>query len=489
MFNNLEREERHLEHHKNRTLYARALFGCLLWVLAGTASVWAQSSAGLESVLARLSGSLETLSEQVGPAVVQVFSTGYSTALGNAESNFFNREQSSGSGVILDPEGYILTNAHVVQGARRVQVLLARSLLDTAGGSSILKPRGEILEAQIVGIDRETDLAVLSIPGKELPFLELGDSDELRQGQLVLAFGSPFGLENSVTLGVVSSVARQFQLEEPVVYIQTDAPINPGNSGGPLVDVYGKVMGINTFIVSQSGGNEGVGFAVPSNIAKNVFTQIRSTGRVVRGEIGVYAQTVTATLAEGLGLPQEWGVVLGDVLPGGPADMTGLKVGDLILALNGKVMENGRQFDVNLYGHGVGDLVTLNVLRGSQKLTFQVRVIEREDDFGHLLEGVTPENSLVPKLGILGLDIDGQIAQILFPPRKLGGVLIAARSSGSPYWQAEFLPGDVIYSINDHEITSLASLRARLAELQTGDPVVVQVQRQETLRFIAFEIE
>lgn len=478
-----------MEHHKNRTLYVLGLSGYLFVVLAGSASVWAQSSAGDESALVRLSDSLESLAEQVGPAVVQIFTTGYNTTPGNPESNLLSREQNSGSGVILDPEGFILTNAHVVQGARRVQVLLARSLRGTPGGTSLLKPRGKLVEAQIVGMDQETDLAVLRIPDRGLPFLELGDSDELKQGQLVLAFGSPFGLENSVTLGVVSSVARQFQPEDPVVYIQTDAPINPGNSGGPLVDAHGKVMGINTFIVSQSGGNEGVGFAVPSNIAKNVFTQIRSTGRVARGEIGVYAQTVTAALAEGLGLSQEWGVVLGDVLPGKPADMTGLKVGDLILALNGKIMENGRQFDVNLYGQGIGDLVSLEVLRGSQKLTFRVRVIEREDDFGHLLEMVTPENSLVPKLGILGLDIDGQIAKILFPPRKLGGVLIAARSPGSPYWQAEFLPGDVIYAINGKEITSLASLRARLAELQTGDPVVVQVQRQETLRFIAFEIE
>lgn len=478
-----------MEHHRNRTLSVLGLSGYLFVVLAGSASVWAQSSAGNESALVRLSGSFESLSEQVGPAVVQIFATGYNTTLGNTESTLLSREQSSGSGVILDPEGFILTNAHVVQGARRVQVLLARSLRGTAGGTSLLKPRGRMVEAQIVGMDQETDLAVLRIPDRELPFLELGDSDELKQGQLVLAFGSPFGLENSVTLGVVSSVARQFQPEDPVVYIQTDAPINPGNSGGPLVDAHGKVMGINTFIVSQSGGNEGVGFAVPSNIARNVFTQIRSTGRVSRGEIGVYAQTVTAALAEGLGLSQEWGVVLGDVLPGKPADMTGLKVGDLILALNGKIMENGRQFDVNLYGHSIGDLVSLEVLRGSQKLTFRVRVIEREDDFGHLLEMVTPENSLVPKLGILGLDIDGQIAKILFPPRKLGGVLIAARSPGSPYWQAEFLPGDVIYAINGKEITSLASLRSRLAELQTGDPVVVQVQRQETLRFIAFEIE
>ena len=190
-----------MEHHRNRTLSVLGLTGYLFVVLAGSASVWAQSSAGNESALVRLSGSFESLSEQVGPAVVQIFATGYNTTLGNTESTLLSREQSSGSGVILDPEGFILTNAHVVQGARRVQVLLASSLRGTAEGASLLKPRGRMVEAQIVGMDQETDLAVLRIPDRELPFLELGDSDQLKQGQLVLAFGSPFGLENSVTLG------------------------------------------------------------------------------------------------------------------------------------------------------------------------------------------------------------------------------------------------------------------------------------------------
>ncbi len=163
-----------MEHHKNRTLSVLGLSGYLFVVLVGTASLWAQSSAGNESALVRLSGSFESLSEQVGPAVVQIFATGYNTTLGNTESTLLSREQSSGSGVILDPEGFILTNAHVVQGARRVQVLLARSLRGTAGGTSLLKPRGRMVEAQIVGMDQETDLAVLRIPDRDLPFLELG---------------------------------------------------------------------------------------------------------------------------------------------------------------------------------------------------------------------------------------------------------------------------------------------------------------------------
>ncbi len=478
-----------MEHHKKSTWGVLGLAGCLLLVSFGTISSLAQSSAESEPALARLSSSFEALSQRISPAVVQILATGYRSAVGSSQSSLLSRQRSGGSGVILDREGYIVTNAHVVEGASRVQVLLARSLRGTPEGTSILKARGEMVEAEVVGIDRETDLAVLRIAERDLPFVELGDSDEVKQGQLVLAFGSPFGLENSVPLGVVSAVARQFQPEDPMVYIQTDAPINPGNSGGPLVNAKGEAVGINTFIFSQSGGNEGLGFAVPSNIVKSVFTQLRERGRVARGQIGVSAQTVTTTLAEGLDLPQEWGVILGDVLPGGPADMAGLKVGDLILALDGKVMENGRQFDVNLYQRAIGDLVSLDVLRSSQKLAFRVRVIEREDDYGLFAEMVTPEKSLVPKLGILGLDIDGQIAKILFPPRRLGGVLVAARSGNFLYWQEGFLPGDVIYSINGTEISSLASLRAMVAEFETGDPVVVQVQRQETLRFITFEIE
>jgi serine protease Do len=448
----------------------------------------APSSAKPEMALDHLSRSLETLSERIGPAVVQVFATGYRPVTG-PKSSLLSKRRSGGSGVILDPEGYVVTNAHVVEGARRVQVLLAISPSDIPQKASILRSRGKLVEARVVGIDRETDLAILRIPERDLPFLELGDSDELKQGQLVLAFGSPFGLENSVTLGVVSSVARQFRPEDPVVYIQTDAPINPGNSGGPLVDALGRVVGINTFIFSRSGGSEGLGFAVPSNIVKNVFTQILTNGRVGRGEIGAHAQTVTPALAAGLKLPQEWGVILGDVFPWGPADMAGLRVGDLILTLDGKVMENGRQFDVNLYRRASGDIVTLEVLRGSRRFVFRVRVSLREEDFSSLAGMVTPDDNLVPQLGILGIEIDSRIAKRLLPPRKLGGVLVAARSAHSAYWQEAFLPGDVIYAINGKAITSLSGLRATLADLKTGDPMAVQVQRGGTLRFIALELD
>ncbi|MFQ5864481.1 MAG: trypsin-like peptidase domain-containing protein [bacterium] len=453
----------------------------------------AQSASDKNSIFAlnTLSGDFEALSERVSPSVVQIFAMMYVPvqAVGSISSNLLTRQRSSGSGVILDPDGYIITNAHVVEGARRLQVVLAASSEDKTQGHSILKARGKIVGAQIVGIDRETDLAVLKIQEKNLPFLQLGDSDELRQGQLVLAFGSPLGLENTVTLGVISSIARQFLPEDPMIYIQTDAPINPGNSGGPLVDTNGRVVGINTLIFTQSGGSEGIGFAAPSNIVRNVFEQIRNTGRVRRGVIGAHAQTITPTLAAGLGLPQNWGVVLGDVYPDGPADKAGLKVGDVILTLDGKVMENGRQFDVNLYRRSIGDLVTLELLRGTQKLTVQVSVIEREDDPERFAELVSPERNLIPKLGILGIELDSKIAKMLPPLRKATGVVVATRSADAPYWQNGLLPGDVIYSINGDPIAGLVELRSAIANLKVFDPVVVQVERRGQLMFIAFELE
>src|SRR5918994_2419169 len=226
------------------------------------------------SDLAGLKGGLQALVERVSPAVVQVVATAYAPAQGPAAAGLLSRERGTGSGVILDPGGYVVTNAHVVEGARRVQVALAPSR-GGGGGGSVLKAPGRVLGARVIGVDRETDLAVLKVEESGLPALELGDSEALRQGELVMAFGSPLGFEGSVSLGVVSAVARQLRPEDRMIYVQTDAAINPGNSGGPLVDIEGRVVGINTLIVSQSGGSEGVSFAAPSNIVRTVFEQIR----------------------------------------------------------------------------------------------------------------------------------------------------------------------------------------------------------------------
>ena len=220
----------------------------------------------------------------------------------------------------------------------------------------------------MIGIDDETDIAVLRVEERGLPALPFGDSDELRAGQMVLAFGSPLGLQNSVSLGIVSAVARQLEPESPMVYIQTDAADqSQATAAGRSSMRAAGWSGVNTLILSGAAGTAGPGFAAPSNIVRAVFEQIKRTGRVRRGEIGVRAQTVTPTLAAGLGLKRDQGAVLADVAPGSPADRAGLSVGDLVLTLDGKPIENGRQLHVNLYRREVGDLVRLEVLRGDSR--------------------------------------------------------------------------------------------------------------------------
>jgi len=440
--------------------------------------------------LGDLSSSLEALTESVGHSVVQIITTSFAPGGDQSTtSGLLVRRQGSGSGVLVDPEGFIITNAHVVAGARRIQVLIPPARDLQASRTSIIKPRGRLMGAQVSGIDIETDLAVLKVAGQNLPFCALGDSDRLNQGQVVMALGSPFGLENSVTLGVVSATARQLRDQDRMIYIQTDAAINPGNSGGPLINTNGEVIGINTFIISRSGGNEGIGFAAPSNIVSYVYRQIRAHGRVRRGEIGASAQTITPLLAAGLGLLKNWGVVLSDVIPRGPADAAGLLPGDIVLTLDGKLMENARQFDVNLYRKDLGESVVLEVQRGAETLKFPVQVVERQDDPGRFIEMVTRERNLIPELGILGLDLTAPIMGLLPPLRVPTGVVVAAQAADSPTGGDPFLPGDVIHSVNRESVSDLPGLRAIMAKFRIYDPVVVQIERQGGLRYISFEIQ
>jgi serine protease Do len=451
--------------------------------------VSAQPAARKLDSLHDLSANLEALSHRVSRSVVQIFATGY--ALSEASESggaaaMITRQRATGSGVILSADGYILTNGHVVTNARRVRVRLAA---EGSAGHSKLEPAGKILDARIVGIDRDTDLAVIKIDKTGLDTLPLGDSDTLRQGQLVMAFGNPLGLENSVSMGIVSSVARQIKPDDFMVYIQTDAPINPGNSGGPLVDADGSVMGINTFILSQSGGSEGLGFAIPSNIIKNVFEQLRDAGHVHRGEIGVFVQTITPPLAAALTLPQDWGVMLSDVTPDGPADKAGLKNGDIVLSLNGKTIENARQLDVNLYRYKLGDKVNVQVLRGDEKLTFPVAVSERDDDPQRFADMVDPVKNIVPQLGILGIAIDKNVTQLLPDLRRSIGVVVAARAGESPYSGDSLNLGDVIYEVNGTPVSSVAALRSALDKLKETDPLALLVERDGRLLYITMQIE
>jgi serine protease Do len=461
---------------------ALVLSGILLPLVLAT-------TAGAEDLsLANLSGAAEGITERVSPSVVQILSTGYMAGAGGSEaSDLLDRLESTGSGVIVDPSGYIVTNAHVVAGARRIRVVLSPALADRSG-ESILTGPGERVGAQLVGLDRETDLAVIRIQRRDLPALEFADSDELRQGQLVFALGSPRGLMNSVSMGVVSATARQLGPDHPMVYVQTDATINPGNSGGPLVDVQGRIVGINTLILTDSGGSEGLGFAAPSNIVRAIYEQLREGGRVRRGTIGVSAQTINPSLAEAFGLDRTWGVILGDVFPGGPADRAGLLAGDIVVSVDGKPMENGRQLDVNIYRRTIGQSVPVVVERGGAEKSIRVEVTERTESSYRFEELVSPERNLVTRLGILGLAIDSEIVDLLPPLREPAGVLVVNRAWGGVTMDEYSLqPGDVIHEAAGRRVRNVEDLRDAVESAPSGSPVGLRVERAGQLMFLAVE--
>ena len=469
--------------------YRAALGGCLL--LAAFAQAGFAQEHKLDAIEG-LSSSLEGLAERVNRSVVKIVTTGFGLSEDSDSGNasLLTRQRATGSGVILTADGYIVTNAHVIQGARRIRVQLPVSA--RAARRSETQPGkrgGTVKDARIVGFDRETDVAVLKIEAEDLPHLVLGDSRELRQGQLVMAFGSPLGLQNSASLGVVSAVARQLKADSPMIYIQTDASINPGNSGGPLVDMAGRVVGLNTMILSQSGGSEGIGFAIPSNTLRNVYTQIRKEGHVHRGEIGARVVTISPLLAAGLQLAQDWGVLVADVTPDGPAGDAGLKPGDIVLSLDGKPLENARQLEVSLYRCPVGDKVNLEVLRGTDRLGLDVSVTAENDDPMRFADMVDPEKNLIPKLGILGIEIDRRLAAMLPDLRKQYGIVVAARAAGSQTLDVDLQPGDVIYAINNQPTATIAALTAPLGQVKSGDAVVLQIERDGHLMYVAFEME
>jgi serine protease Do len=439
-----------------------------------------------------LSDEIRNLTRSVSPAVVQIYTSSYGALMGSTPQGaaLFGQQKATGSGMILDPNGYILTNNHVVEGAKRVQVRLAPEALGQDPGKSILATGGAIVGAQIIGTDKDTDLAVLKIDKTDLPFLTLGDSDEIFQGQLVFAFGSPMGLTNSVSFGVVSTVARQLERDNPMIYIQTDVAINPGNSGGPLVNARGEVVGVNTLIFTQSGGSEGLSFSAPSNIAKTVFNQIRANGRVKRGIIGVNAQSVNPWMSSALGLGVEWGVILGDVYPGGPADAAGLQTGDIVLSLDGKKMENARQFEVNLYGKQIGGKVTLEIMRAGQQFSKQVEVIERVDPDYRFFEMISTERNMVKRIGALCIDLDNNSRQLLpFKPRGAEGVVVAALAADITLLGETFQAGDILYTLNGKPIKGLRSLKEMIKELGYGQPAVFHMERGGMLRYLVMEVE
>jgi serine protease Do len=438
--------------------------------------------------LHQVSASLEALSKRVSPGVVQIFSTGYKADSDREHRNtdLLSRGLTSGSGILLASDGWIVTNAHVVQGGRRIRVQLNHEAVLSTGQN---RARHALFDAKLVVADRDTDLALLKIDATDLPTLELSDSSDLKQGQLVLAFGSPLGLDNSVSMGIVSSVARQPDPDSPTIYVQTDAAINPGNSGGPLVDARGRVVGINTLILTQSGGNEGIGLAIPSNVVRSVYNQVRHEGHVHHHQIGVSARNITPALASGLGLDREDGIVIEDVIPGGPAASAGLMPGDIVLSVNEKPVQNIRQFALSLYPFAAGENVALRIQRGKQTISYQVPVSEKQDVQERLADLVSKEQAKIPQLGILALTLDEKLMPMLPPLRNRFGVVVAGKETYGAYEGDGPLPGDVIYSVNGTPVDSIDSLRSALDDLKTADAIALQVERLGSLHYLVLETD
>ena len=462
-------------------------FGLSPWQ---SATAQTREAARSANVLHQLNEAVEDLVQRVSPTVVQILVTGYGAAeesqRGQADL-VVGRRRAIGSGVIVDPEGYIITNAHVVTGAQNIEVLVPPPPAPTATGAAAEGPQGRSYTARIVGTSREIDLAVIKIDGHGLPALSIRASmPPARQGEMVFAFGSPEGLRNTVTMGVVSAVARQPDPDSPLVYVQTDTPINPGNSGGALVNANGDLVGINTFILSSSGGNQGLGFAIPEGVVASAYPQLVKFGHIHQPAIGALVQTITPELAAALRLKRDFGVIISDISPGGPADTAGIKIQDVIASVDGVAISSLPQFAQNLYLHKTGDHAALEILRGADRLKINVGLAERPHKEDNLVDLVDPVKNLVRPLEILGIELTLELAKALPDLRIPSGVIVAARTLGARTGEIPLQTGDVIHGLNTTPITSLEGLRATLAAMKPGEPVALQIERHEQIFYVSF---
>ncbi|HXZ85379.1 MAG TPA: Do family serine endopeptidase [Myxococcota bacterium] len=373
---------------------------------------------------------------------------------------------SLGSGFVISPDGYILTNNHVVEGVDEIKVFFSD---------------GAVRDAKIVGQDPKTDLALIQVKGaKDLKALPLGDSDAILPGDFVVAIGNPFGLDHTVTLGIVSAKGRELGQGPYDDYIQTDAAINPGNSGGPLLDLRGEVIGINSAINPQANT---IGFAVPINIAKSILPQLREHGAVTRGWLGVTVQVVTPELAAALKLESQKGALVGQVVPGGPADKAGVKHGDVIETFAGKVIDKPRDLSRTVAATEVGKSVELGVVRDGKHVTLKAR-IEKLAGAPEAAEksAAKPEKAGATSLGITVQDVDDSIRQQLGMPDAKGPVITDVEP-GSPAANAGLEPGDLIVEVDRKPVGSAADVDKRIAS--AGDSVLFLIRRGDATLFVA----
>jgi len=366
------------------------------------------------------------------------------------------KQRSLGSGFIIDKDGYIVTNNHVIDNADKIVV--------------ILKDEKEF-EAKIVGRDKNTDLALIKIESNHnLPVLGFGDSDALKVGQWVVAIGNPFGLEQTVTAGIVSAKGRVIGSGPYDDFIQTDASINPGNSGGPLLNMKGEVIGINTAIVA---GGQGIGFAIPVNLAKNVIVQLKSTGEVTRGWLGVGIQDISEEVAEYYGIKEKKGVLVTEVFPGDPADLAGIKPKDIIISVNGNTVDSARQLTGMIADTHVGDTIQIKVNRSGKTRTIDVKIAKREET---KIAGRSTQEKEQGQLGIQVSEITPETAR-RFNLKDTAGVIVVGVDPESKAAEAGLQMHDIIKEINHKNITSVSDLNQTINEIPEGETVNLFIQR------------
>jgi serine protease Do len=458
-------------------------------LLVSRADAQTQQSAHAPDALHQLNDTVEALVQRVSPSVVQILVSGYGSTeeAGQGQASVvIGKQRAIGSGVIVDPDGYIVTNAHVVKGAEKIQVIVPPPASNSKAPENEQASREHMYDARIVGVARQLDLAVIKIEVHKLPAIPIRQSVTPRQGEMVLAFGSPEGLRNSVTMGVVSAVARQPDPDSPLVYVQTDTPINPGNSGGPLVNADGELVGINTFILSNSGGNEGLGFAIPAGVVAYAYPQLLKYGHIHEPEIGAILQTITPELATGLRLSRDFGVIVSDVAPGGPADQAGLRIQDIIISVDGTPTGTLPLLGQSLYMHGSGEHVKFGILRGTARLDLNISLAERPHKVDSLVDTVDPVKNLVPHLAIIGVELNPDLAHSLPDLRIPSGIIVAAKTLGAGSGEVPLQTGDVIHGLNGVTVTSMSDLRDGLAKQAPGDSIVLWIERYGQLIYVSF---
>lgn len=380
--------------------------------------------------------------------------------------------QGAGSGVIISSDGFVLTNDHVVDGATEITVTL---------------PDKREFTGKVVGLDPQTDLAVVKVDATDLPFVPWGNSSNLRVGEYVLAVGNPFGLNSTVTMGIISALGRGgMGITQYEDFIQTDAAINPGNSGGALVNTRGELVGINTAIFSQSGGYQGVGFAVPTNLAKPVYESLISTGKIVRGFLGVGIQEISADLAQSFQLNQTKGALVTNVVSGSPADEAGLQRGDVVVEFQGKPVLDPRSLQHHVIRTAVGSEVSMVVMRDGHKKS--VKTVIREQNNPTQVAQASPVEKEGPLAGVAVQDLDSGIAQQLGLEKNVNGVVVMDVAQGSYAARAGLAQGDVISEINRKPVGSEEDFVKAVSHLKENSSALIFIHRGKGALYLNIKV-